>query len=464
VLLEPDGRARLTDFGSAKLDGQLGVTGTGALAGTLAYTSPEILAGRRGDARADVYALGLTLYFALTGSLPESPSAHLPPSPSEDGYHPSRVSPAVPPWLDEVIARATTSAAENRYPTAAAFGEALAAHGASPTMTRDDAATCMLCGGPDPLTLGICPTCGGSPRAADTLVFLDRDRSTVARRAIALRLAVVMPDLRDVDRDAAARGERPLFRVPAASATRLLEELGRRELPSRTLSPSGAWTVVPAGFWLLVAAVVVAGSTAGMAVLPPLLATTPMVGALLVLGARRLSRTPLVSPPARRSGLAPAVENEVVRTLSELPAGTARSLLSDLVRMCATLSARLERTGDDRGLTPQLADLLMAACGAATDLSQLDENLGRFERQRDRLAALPEGWLDTLARCERTRDALVQRLLEAMTVAGRLQGQQAAFAAATDESLADLTRELRLEGEAQGAAAKEVAALFKREI
>ncbi len=30
VLLEPDGRARLTDFGSAKLDGQLGVTGTGA--------------------------------------------------------------------------------------------------------------------------------------------------------------------------------------------------------------------------------------------------------------------------------------------------------------------------------------------------------------------------------------------------------------------------------------------------
>ena len=51
VLLEPDGRARLTDFGSAKLDGQLGMTGTGALAGTLAYTSPEILAGRRGDAR-----------------------------------------------------------------------------------------------------------------------------------------------------------------------------------------------------------------------------------------------------------------------------------------------------------------------------------------------------------------------------------------------------------------------------
>jgi hypothetical protein len=131
--------------------------------------------------------------------------------------------------------------------------------------------------------------------------------------------------------------------------------------------------------------------------------------------------------------------------------------------MCAALGARLERTGDDRGLMPQLAELLGAACAAATDLSQLDENLGRFERQRDRLAVLPEGWLDTLARCERTRDALVQRLLEAMTVAGRLQGQQAAFAAATDDSLADLTRELRQEGDAQGAAAREVAALFGTE-
>ena len=40
ILLDPDGRARLTDFGSAKLDGQLGITATGALAGTLAHAAP----------------------------------------------------------------------------------------------------------------------------------------------------------------------------------------------------------------------------------------------------------------------------------------------------------------------------------------------------------------------------------------------------------------------------------------
>ncbi len=461
LLLEPDGRARLTDFGSAKLDGQLGVTGTGALAGTLAYTSPEILAGRRGDARADIYALGLTLYFALTGELPESPSSHLPPAPAEGGYHPRLVAPGVPPWLDEVIARATTSAAENRYPTAASFGEALAGRGSASETPQGEVAVCMLCGGPDPLTLGVCPACGGgSPDVADTLVLLQREQSAAGRRAAALRLAVVMPDLRATDRDAAARGERPLFRVPSGSAPRLLEELKRRELIARPVPASRAWEIVPPAYWALVAAVLVAGGTAGLFALPPLLATTPMVGALLVLGARRASRTPLVVPPARRRGLTQAVEREAVRTLSELPPGTARGLLADLVRMSAALGARLERTGDDHGLGASLAELVPAACGAATDLAQLDENLGRFERQRGQLAAIPDGWLDALARCERTRDALVQRLLEAMTVVGRLQGQQAALAAESDASLADLTRELRREADAQAAAAKEMAELL----
>ena len=461
VLLEPDGRARLTDFGSAKLDGQLGVTGTGALAGTLAYTSPEVLAGRRGDARADVYALGLTLYFALTGELPDRPSAHLPPTSAEGGFHPRVIAPGVPQWLDEVIAQSTTAAAENRYPTAAAFGEALAGRGSSPTLAQGPAAPCMLCGGPDPLTLGICPACGGgSPDVADTLVFLQREQSASARRAAALRLAVVMPELRPVDRDAAASGERPLFRVPSGSAPRLVDELKRRELGSRPLPASRAWETVPAEFWALLTAVLAMGGTAGVVASPTLLATTPLIGALLVMGAGRASRTPLVVPPARRSGLPASLERQVVQALSELPSGTARNLLADLVRMCAALTTRLEHTGDDRGLGQSLAELLPAACGAATDLAQLDENLGRFERQRDQLAARPEGWLDTLARCERTRDALVQRLLEAMTVVGRLQGQQAALAAESDDTLAELTRELKVEAEAQALAAKEMSELM----
>jgi serine/threonine protein kinase len=459
VLLEAAGRARLTDFGSAKLDGQLGVTGTGALAGTLAYTSPEVLAGRRGDARTDIYALGLTLYFALTGDLPASSSLHLPPTSEDGGFHPRLVTPTVPSWLDEVIARSTTAAAENRYPTAAAFGEALTGRDSSPALAQ--AAPCMLCGGPDPLSLGICPACGGGSSAvADTLVFLQREPGLEARRAASLRLAVVMPDLPAVERDAAARGERPLFRMASESAPRVLEELRRRELSSRQVPTSRAWEAIPPGFWGLLASVLAAGAMVGVVTSPTLLATTPVVGALLLMGAGRDSRTPLILQSARRSGLPASLEGQVVQTLSELPPGTARNLLADLVRMCAALVTRLDHTGDDRGLGQSVADLLPAACGAATDLAQLDENLGRFERQRDRLAARPEGWLDTLARCERTRDALVQRLLEAMTVVGRLQGQQAALAAESDDTLGELTRELKVEAEAQAAAAKEMKQLL----
>src|ERR1043166_1353560 len=130
ILLDPDGRARLTDFGSARLDGVTGVTRTGGLVGTLDYLAPELLAGRRGDGRADLYALGLTLHFALAGRLPERPGAHLPVPASVEGHRPSRIRdaalPRVPAWLDDLVARATMAAPERRLPSAAAMEEALA--------------------------------------------------------------------------------------------------------------------------------------------------------------------------------------------------------------------------------------------------------------------------------------------------------------------------------------------------
>jgi hypothetical protein len=106
-----------------------------------------------------------------------------------------------------------------------------------------------------------------------------------------------------------------------------------------------------------------------------------------------------------------------------------------------------------------LSELLTAACASAAELGDLDENLTRFERQRDRFASLPEGWVDTLSRCERTRDALVQRLLEAMTVVGQLQTQSAEAAAPT---LAELPRQLRGEAELQATAAEEITRFLDR--
>ncbi len=460
ILLDPDGRARLTDFGSAQLDGQLGVTGSGALAGTLAYTAPELLAGRRGDARADVYALGLTRYYALTGDLPERASPHLPPTPAAEGFRSRRGAPGVPPWLDEVVAHATAAAAEDRFPTAASLDEALARPGAAAGLLVDGGGSCVLCAGPDPLGLGLCPACGGSTDAADTLVFLRPAARAADRRAAALKLAVVLPEMDQRATRAAAVGERPVFRVPRAGASRLVQELERRELAVRAVPASRAWSALPPKAWLTAGAAVTAGTVAGLAALPFLLWTSPVIGSLLLIGAREHARTPLVTPPIHQAVLPPGLERLAVETLVALPAGTARSLLADIVRTSGALFATVARAGDERGIAGSLEELVTAACGAARDLSDLDENLGRFERQRERLAAASPERLDALTRSERTRDALVQRLLEAMTAVARLRTQQAELSQEADPTLGELAGELRREAEAQAAAARELEALL----
>ena len=137
-----------------------------------------------------------------------------------------------------------------------------------------------------------------------------------------------------------------------------------------------------------------------------------------------------------------------------------RSLLADVVRTCGALFDGIARDGDVRGLAPSLEELVTAACRAAGDLADLDEQLTRFERQRERLAAAGPERLDALARCERTRDALVQRLLEAMTAVSRLRTSQAELSDAGESALGEVTRELKAEADAQAAAAQEIAALL----
>jgi eukaryotic-like serine/threonine-protein kinase len=70
ILLGRDGRARLSDFGVARLSGESGLTRAGGVVGTLAYMAPEQAAGERAGAPADVYAACLTLYEGLTGANP----------------------------------------------------------------------------------------------------------------------------------------------------------------------------------------------------------------------------------------------------------------------------------------------------------------------------------------------------------------------------------------------------------
>ncbi len=70
VLIDAEGRAKITDFGIARSLEAHGLTATGRVLGTTDYVSPEQAMGKEVDARTDVYSLGILLYEMLTGDVP----------------------------------------------------------------------------------------------------------------------------------------------------------------------------------------------------------------------------------------------------------------------------------------------------------------------------------------------------------------------------------------------------------
>jgi serine/threonine protein kinase len=118
VLVDRDGHVYVTDFGLAKqVLSTDGATGTGRWVGTLDYIAPEQVRGGAVDARADVYALGGVLAFALTGHVPferDRDEAKLWAQLSDPPPVPSQLRPELPGALDAVVARAMAKRAEDR--------------------------------------------------------------------------------------------------------------------------------------------------------------------------------------------------------------------------------------------------------------------------------------------------------------------------------------------------------------
>ncbi|MFG0317727.1 MAG: protein kinase, partial [Planctomycetota bacterium JB042] len=131
ILIHPDGRAVVADFGLARSEGDVTVTRTDAVLGTPDYMSPEQvrLTDVRIDERTDVYSLGVTLYEALGGRRPFAGDTAMQvfdriregrPAPLRS------LAPDVGADAEAVVARAIARSPDDRYPTARAMADDLA--------------------------------------------------------------------------------------------------------------------------------------------------------------------------------------------------------------------------------------------------------------------------------------------------------------------------------------------------
>jgi serine/threonine-protein kinase len=130
ILLTGDDRLKILDFGIALDESARRLTWTGlsTTIGTPDYMAPEQVGGRRGDARTDVYSVGMLLYEMLTGNLPFSasnPHALMRAKTNDDPVAPSYYLPSIDSALEAIIMRALARAPRERFETAAELLEAL---------------------------------------------------------------------------------------------------------------------------------------------------------------------------------------------------------------------------------------------------------------------------------------------------------------------------------------------------
>jgi eukaryotic-like serine/threonine-protein kinase len=122
VLIDLDGRAKVTDFGIARSLEAQGLTATGRVLGTTDYVSPEQALGHEVTAQSDVYSLGIVLYEMLTGEAPFQADTQVAVAMKhvrEPLPDVQRRRPEISAALAAVVERATAKETDNRYATIA---------------------------------------------------------------------------------------------------------------------------------------------------------------------------------------------------------------------------------------------------------------------------------------------------------------------------------------------------------
>lgn len=182
IMMDNEGRVVVVDFGLALPEGASRVTRSGVAVGTAAYLAPEVIQGKPGDQRSDLYGLSVVLYEMLTGALPfvsDRSEALYYLAVHEDPKPPSTHCADVPPELDRIVLKALAKDPDKRYQTAREFAKDLHSH--------------LVESGTDmPASAWLSQTAGRSPFAPGRSGFGSLVRSAKGRFAMAVTAMVTM--------------------------------------------------------------------------------------------------------------------------------------------------------------------------------------------------------------------------------------------------------------------------------
>lgn len=168
LLITPEGRVKITDFGIARIADQVPLTATGQVMGTVQYLAPEQASGHTATPSTDIYSLGIVAYECLAGKRPFTGESQVaiamaqindtpPPLPAEVPAPVQRLvlsclakDPADRPATAAKLAQAATALHRGNVPLAASYVPAVAGAAAAdatrvmPATAADDAATTAL--------------------------------------------------------------------------------------------------------------------------------------------------------------------------------------------------------------------------------------------------------------------------------------------------------------------------------
>ncbi len=144
LMITPDGRVKVTDFGISRATDEVPLTQTGTVLGTSYYLAPEQAAGREVTAASDVYSLGIVAYECLAGKRPFQENNPVAVALAHQTQPPPPLPASVPAPIAQLVYAALAKDPRDRPPTAGEFGRralALADPSATGAMAPPTSAT-----------------------------------------------------------------------------------------------------------------------------------------------------------------------------------------------------------------------------------------------------------------------------------------------------------------------------------